>query len=163
VFEFGRFGPIAWGCLLGLGVVPRLPRLVVLAGVAAISYVVIVPPGDSVWANWAGLVLGAAAFAAMSVLVRRDTGPLAIRPLMAVGRISYGLYLWHYPFALAIWPLLFDGVDRAGDLAWTGAAIGATFACAGVSWLLVERRFLVPRSAESDRAGHSHVTPGIAG
>ena len=160
--EFGRFGPIAWGCLLGLGVVPRLPRPVVAAAVTAIACLVVLPPGDADSASRAGPVLGAAAFAVLSVLVRRDTGPLAMRPLMAVGRISYGLYLWHYPFALAIWPLLDDGVDRVGDLGWTGAAIGATFACAVASWFLVERRFLAPRSVEREPARSAHGVPAPA-
>ena len=87
----------------------------------------------------------------MAVLVRRETGPLAIRPLMGVGRISYGLYLWHAPFALVIWPRLSDGQDRLGDLAWTLAVIGASFACAILSWFFVERPFVAPRSALGER------------
>ena len=162
VGEFGRFGPLAWGCLLGIGVVPRLPRLVVVAAVGLIAYLVLFPPPGPEWANRIGPLLSAATFAVMAVLLRRETGPLAIRPLMGVGRISYGLYLWHYPFALLIWPRLFDGQDRIGDLAWTLVAIGASFACATLSWFLVERRFLAPRPADPNLVRPSHGAPAPA-
>ncbi len=139
--EVSRFGAIAWGCLLGLGVVPRLPRIVVLAAVTVLACLVMFPL-EPTWANPVGPLLSASCFAVLSVLLRRRTGPLAIRPLMAIGRISYGLYLWHAPFAVAIWPRLFDGQDRAGDLVYTTAVVAATFGCATLSWFLVERPFL---------------------
>ena len=160
VGEIGRFGPIAWGCLLGLGVIPRLPRLIVLAAVGLIAAFVLFPPPSAEWSNRLGPLLSAAAFAVVAVLVRRETGPLAIPPLMAVGRISYGLYLWHAPFAFAIWPLLSDGQDRPGDLVWTLVAIAASFACAITSWVVVERRFVAPRSAEGGSRPASHAPGG---
>jgi peptidoglycan/LPS O-acetylase OafA/YrhL len=70
---------------------------------------------------------------------------------MAVGRISYGLYLWHAPFAFTIWPLLSDGQDRLGDLVWTLAVIGASFACAIMSWFFVERPFMATRSSQREQ------------
>lgn len=161
--ELGRFGPIAWGCLLGLGIIPRLPRLVVLTALVVIVLLVLFPPPSAEWANRVGPLLSASAFAVMTVLVSRPTGPLAIRPLMAVGRISYGLYLWHAPFAMAIWPRLFDGKDRLGDLAWTLAVIAASFACAILSWFLVERRYLAPPSEEGRRLRPSRGVPAPAG
>jgi peptidoglycan/LPS O-acetylase OafA/YrhL len=55
---------------------------------------------------------------------------MAWRPLTGTGRISYGLYLYHYPLVgLAAWPVL----------------LAATYALAGLSWLAVERRFLAGR------------------
>ncbi|HUA93893.1 MAG TPA: acyltransferase family protein [Acidimicrobiales bacterium] len=60
---------------------------------------------------------------------------LSIRPLRYVGRISYGMYLWHYPLFLWI-----DGA-RTG---LTGPPLlllrfGATVAVASASFFLVER------------------------
>lgn len=144
-FEFGRFGPIAWGCLLGLGITPRLPRPVIAVAISVIVYFVLAPPVGLI-GNALYVFLAAAVYAVMSMLVQRDTGPLAIRPLIAIGRISYGLYLWHYPFVLVTWAVLYPGgvatPGRLDDLVWTVAALAATSACAIASWFLVERRFL---------------------
>ena len=82
---------------------------------------------------------------------------LAWKPLSGTGRISYGLYLYHYPLmGIAAPPLLLVGVSYAIALA---------------SWLLVERRFLAPRvrkrmpaSPQSEPIGgrDALVTPSLA-
>jgi peptidoglycan/LPS O-acetylase OafA/YrhL len=159
--EVGRFGAIAWGCLLGLGVVPQLPRSLVLAAVALLVFLVVFPLAP-IWANRVGPLLSASCFAVLAVLLRRRTGPLAFRPLMAIGRISYGLYLWHAPFAVAIWPRLFDGQDRAGDLLSTLAVVAATFGCATLSWFLVERPFLQAGFRSRDRHVSAMPVPAVA-
>lgn len=60
------------------------------------------------------------------------------RPITFTGRISYGLYLYHYPMAFG--PLgVFDGMDT-----WPRAValFAATYALASLSWFVVERRFI---------------------
>ena len=56
--------------------------------------------------------------------------------LVAVGRISYGLYLWHYPVFKAARQLAAPTPVRLL------VAFAATFAVAGLSFALVERPFL---------------------
>jgi peptidoglycan/LPS O-acetylase OafA/YrhL len=65
----------------------------------------------------------------------RDLPTAALRPLLALGTISYATYLWNYPIVLWL------GAAVAGtDLAvWRPlAGIGLTLAAATLSWWLVE-------------------------
>ena len=73
---------------------------------------------------------------------------LSLAPLVWIGTISYGLYLWHWPVQLVLTPnrIHLDGV--ALDL----ARVGVTVACATVSYFAVElpiRRGVAFRTAVS--------------
>jgi peptidoglycan/LPS O-acetylase OafA/YrhL len=57
------------------------------------------------------------------------------RPAVAIGRISYGLYLWHYPL-FQIVDDHFAGVDPN---VLAPLKLLLTFAFAGASWVIVER------------------------
>lgn len=57
--------------------------------------------------------------------------PLATRPLVLVGKVSFGMYLWHW---------LFTSPD--GGLAGFALAVVLTVAMAAVSYRYVERPFL---------------------
>ncbi|MGN6606032.1 MAG: acyltransferase family protein, partial [Jatrophihabitans sp.] len=80
----------------------------------------------------AGVLHGSAA--RVDVLARA----VSLRPLRHLGRISYGLYLWHVPVAVMIgthgrhWPVLVK----------FGLLFGVSVVLAEVSMLLVERPFL---------------------
>jgi len=65
---------------------------------------------------------------------------LALPPLRATGRISYGLYLWHFPLVYVCGALRYgEGVPEP----WRAAlAFALTFALAGLSFWLVERPML---------------------
>jgi peptidoglycan/LPS O-acetylase OafA/YrhL len=79
---------------------------------------------------------GAAAFiwASAATRVARVMG---VSPLRFVGKISYSLYLWHWPI------LVFGRMLTGGDLgpATRVACVGATFLIAFASWLWVELPF----------------------
>ncbi len=65
---------------------------------------------------------------------------LELRPLVAVGKISYGLYLWHYPISMALY------LHRLPSPWVIGLGIPASFICAALSYWFVERPALRWRS-----------------
>jgi peptidoglycan/LPS O-acetylase OafA/YrhL len=60
---------------------------------------------------------------------------LSLPPAVWTGKISYGLYLWHWPLYIALSPAR---TDLAGN-GLLAVRIGATFAAATISYLIVER------------------------
>ncbi|MEZ5157379.1 MAG: acyltransferase family protein [Candidatus Nanopelagicales bacterium] len=70
------------------------------------------------------------------------TTVLSWRPLVALGVISYGVYLWHWPIFLML------GTDREGSLAMQFWAIVLTVAVASLSYVLVEKPLRIGRFTE---------------
>lgn len=157
LFARRRLGLVALAGVIGF-VVAMMPTTAGAIGVgAATAYAMRrgwVPriPWAVGWAAIAALVM-------LSVRTYADTGPPAVaygaialsavaaswaaswpvlRPLRGIGRISYGLYLWHVPVVFAL------GSRLAAWPWWASVATltAVTFAVALVSWFLLERRFL---------------------
>jgi peptidoglycan/LPS O-acetylase OafA/YrhL len=107
-----RCGGLLFGCCLALsekrafGVVfnGMLSRLWPLAALAFATLVFLTPDGWSptrgLIANLSAVSLIAAAYRAPNSLIGRL---MNLRPAIFVGKISYSLYLWHYPVMLVLY------------------------------------------------------------
>jgi len=138
-----RLDTLLVGCALALSGYRRVPsRVLSLAGVVAAIYLFyIIVFGASIFY---GMTFGFTilAFGAALVLAATISNPggilvkfLRLRPLVWIGRLSYGLYLWHFPvFALAPGWL---STSRPGLTMFTKVFV--TFLCATFSYYLVER------------------------
>ena len=148
--EFGvdtRSLSILVGCLLALvlvgrGRAPNIPQRLELIAPLLFAALVVIDWKRSVFA---GPLLVTALCSAVLVVQSLDrTSPvaraLAVPPMVFLGRISYGLYLWHLPVLAAF------GVLGAGLTLMAIPAVGVSVLAATASYYLVERPFLRRRS-----------------
>jgi len=80
---------------------------------------------------------------------------LGARPLVWTGKVSYGLYLWHFP----IFAALREGVPCATWPPVFAAGMALSFAAAAASYYLVERRFLRLKRYFEPGQGRPSVRP----
>ena len=108
VLLWSRGDSLAFGALLAL--VPSLPlRLMAGLGVALVALgAVVVPTVHVIVSEW-GLILISGAIIAAALNGRMSW--LRWRPLVALGTISYGLYVWH-----GFVPIIMRAVDRHWDV-----------------------------------------------
>jgi peptidoglycan/LPS O-acetylase OafA/YrhL len=109
------------------------------AGLAVLTGLFLIADGTASWLYRGGFALCSAATVAAVAAAVAPAGPvrrlLGAGPLPAVGRVSYGLYLWHWPVYVVLTPARSD-LDGAALLA---VRLAATFALAGLSYRLVEQ------------------------
>jgi peptidoglycan/LPS O-acetylase OafA/YrhL len=101
-------------------------------------------PDDYVHRHVSTLAALAAAMLIADVMLRPCSWlarGLAVQPLAALGRISYGVYLWHFPVFYMYGALAYAGARPAS---WTAAVAAwtTTLAVAGVSYVAFERPIL---------------------
>jgi hypothetical protein len=144
-----RADAILWGCLIAL--VPiKVPRWAVIAAGAGLLVLAL----SFLWPYAIGLssVLSAVVVAGAASVAR----PLSWRPLVRIGQISYGLYLWH-----AIPVGLFQDQTLAGNVLAMAAVVAITFALALISERWIERPFRRPRSIEPRVTTLPEVRPAV--
>jgi peptidoglycan/LPS O-acetylase OafA/YrhL len=91
-----------------------LPRVLAdslgVAGLAGLGAMVLRVPDSATWLYRGGFALAALAAAGAVVAAVQPEGDgrvrelLSLEPLPAIGRVSYGLYLWHWPVAVTLSP-----------------------------------------------------------
>ena len=131
---------LAIGALLALGE-SRLVRIGVplsLAGLTALIAILTLIPGEE---GYPGLVGPLAALASAALIGGSASGgpvawALSLTPFRLVGRISYSLFLLHWPFLVL--PAMY-GIEMTPGV--TALALSGVFATATLLYLLVERPF----------------------
>nr|WP_082962165.1 acyltransferase family protein [Mycobacterium sp. 852014-52144_SCH5372336] len=115
-------------------------RAVSVVGVVVLGFAVHMATGSAGdFRNGLLIIVALAAACVIGAAAMDQEGPvarvLAWRPLVWLGAISYGVYLWHWPIFLAI-----NG-ERTGCSGWSLFAVrcAATLAVAALSWWLLEQ------------------------
>ena len=111
-----------------------------LVGLAGTVVLTTTLSGTSPFAYRGGFLLSALSAAALiTAAVCVAGGPvatvLALRPLVWMGTVSYGAYLWHFPVAIE----LDTARTGLGGVSLLAVRVAATFALAAASYYLVER------------------------
>jgi peptidoglycan/LPS O-acetylase OafA/YrhL len=154
-----RLDALMVGCALAL-LAPLAPRWApqgrtLAAAIAVIGAMCVVP----VWDHTAFMLsvgLGAVIVATGTLLFAQG-GPLTFGPLVGLGKLSYSLYLWHYPVMYGAKQLFGGSVPL-----WT---IPLALALAWLSYRFVERPFRVRAAAVTSTAGtraRTAAAPGAA-
>lgn len=155
-----RFWEMASGAMLAIAAPPAIQnrniRLIpALLGLWAISFGMFALTPDVPFPGWAAIfpVLGA------SLLIAFAPGTavgwiLATRPMVWIGKISFSLYLWHWPL------IVFYRAEFGHDLDMIDAAIiiAASFAAATATYAFAETPF---RSKKLRTASNLRVLPAF--
>ena len=117
--------------------------LVGLVGLLATGWLWARLPGSSNWLFHGGLALAGLSSAAMVIdVLRRPWGILArgfsFAPLRLLGRVSYGVYLWHWPLFIVL-DHARTGLSGAELL---GVRLASVAFATAVSWIVIERPVL---------------------
>ncbi len=155
-FSGGRAWELLLGSLLALDALPRprtrLPSdVLTAAGLGLILWSVFSYTRFTPFPGWGAVppCLGAAL-----ILLAGESGDtwtgtaLSFAPIVWIGKISYSLYLWHWPLLVAAKHWKVEALTRADLLLW----LTVSAAAAGLSWKFVEQPFRRPSNAFSQKS-----------
>ena len=131
--------------------IPMLPALSLIAALLCIAWVTEYRWRQSTFGYTAMALASGTLLAAIFLRPECWLGRiLATRPLVAIGRISYGIYLFHAPLLVALESRMgfyADYIQPRRYLPVLAAVSLASIAAAAIHYRLVERRFLAMRKA----------------
>lgn len=137
-----RLDGILIGCIfaiIGWERIRHVPGVATVAALAAIGSVIVIPD------HWFLFTAGLTAVPVATVLIlagclqgRVAQTALNRRPLVSIGRISYGLYVWHLP----IYGFVFKYGSWMPRVAQSVAAVLVSFGVAASSYRFIEQPFL---------------------
>jgi len=143
----------AWEMLAG-GLVCLFPiqagrptrRAMEFVGLAMLLYGTLTFNENDAWPGFLALVpvLGTAL---VILAARRNSFLTGNRVAQFIGRISYSVYLWHWPFVVAL-----TYFEKDGSLAWRAGAIAGGFVMGYLSYALVESKTRKPTAGDEARA-----------
>jgi peptidoglycan/LPS O-acetylase OafA/YrhL len=137
------------GCALSLGLTAglRLPgrsTLAALVGVGGLAGLLVFATYPDSYVRHH--VSSAAALVVSPIIAHVVSAPrspltrlLAAAPLVAIGRISYGVYLWHFPVFYLFGLVTVHGTAATTSWLSIAAAWAVSFGAAGISYAIVER------------------------
>lgn len=120
VFRFWQIGlgVLAWLCQDRLQMSLASASRVKGAAVLVAAGIVLLPETLPLIAATSGAVLGTTIFLMLTAPIYRPNFLLVTRPMSYVGKISYSLYLWHWPVAVMLkWTLGLSAVTAAAGVA----------------------------------------------
>jgi peptidoglycan/LPS O-acetylase OafA/YrhL len=140
-WELGLGGAVA---IAAPAIRPRLAGLLSIGGLAMILFAVFTFSDATPFPGWSVAIPTIGTAAVLSAGGRRETLVerfLCTRPITFVGKISYSLYLWHWPVIVAL------NYPSGGTFVKALIGLGVTFGFSILSWRFVElpfreRRFL---------------------
>lgn len=163
---FGRWWELMVGSMLAVGMLPPLKRTapaeaVALAGAAMIVASLIWLSPQTPFPGLAALppCLGAALIIyANSTHMTRVGRVLSLKPMVAIGLVSYSLYLWHWPVIVLSRYVLqrqLEGIDHV-------VALIVIVALALAAWQFIEKPLRRPRAETGSPLGNPFVAASIA-
>jgi peptidoglycan/LPS O-acetylase OafA/YrhL len=162
-----RLDGVLIGCFAGLlwaRFQPRVRGVLALAATGYLGFALLQSPRDPQVVPWGYTWLAIASSVLVLYLVD-NTGPVARllgwKPFVAVGSISYGLYLWHFP----TYYFLAREIDGLSSLSEALVLTAVSVVLAVVSYFAIERPFLnrKKRVTPSTATGEPAVPTGSVG
>ncbi len=142
---------------------PLFPTLALVAAVGCIAWVTEYRWRQSTFGYTAMALASGALLAAIFLRPQCWLGRiLSTRPLVGIGRISYGIYLFHAPLLVALEARLgfyANNLEARRYLTVLGSLTVISIAFAALHYRIVERRFLAMRKPRSFLAPRAHRAP----